>query len=189
MKYHKHFAKRSEYIVTSRSRLSKLLKEFEEKGIFLRTKESDYKMISSKRPRRTKFEEKRVGYPSAYKLESKVEDYIRILSNPKALEFINKKLLKHGSLEKAYDLIFRNAIELFKNSGEGFFDFLFMFKRLFPNVDPTIIPDPKLARQAINSAKEQDLEALRKDFVNHFLENPEASVFFVFSLTKFEDNI
>ncbi len=141
------------------------------------------------RPRRTKFEEKRVGYPSAYKLESKVEDYIKIFSNPKALELVNKKLVKHGSLEKAYDLIFRDAIELFKNSGEEFFDFLFMFKRLFPNLDPATIPNPKLVQQAINSAKEQDLEARRKEFVNHFLENPEASVFFVFSLTKFENNI
>jgi hypothetical protein len=176
---------------SNRSRLSKLLKEFEEKHIFIGIsgKKNIKKQSPKSIPRQLKGgEPKREGYLKVYKLTSTVEDYIKILSDSQALDIINKRLVKHGSLKKAYDLIFKNAVDLFKNIDERFFDFLLMFKILIPNLDPTTIPDPKLAKEAIRSAGKEELEQRRKEVVQRLLENPSANVFFIFSLTHLDDN-
>jgi hypothetical protein len=181
----------TEELTSNPSRLSKILKEFDKKRIFLSKEgKKNIKRHSPKSyPRKSKGGEgRREGYPKAYGPESTIEGYTKILSNPKALDVINKRLVKHGALKMYYDLLTKSALELFRNMDERFFDFLLLFKILIPNLDPAKIPDPKLAKEAINSAREQELEQGRKEVVQRLLQNPNASVFFVFSLTKFEDN-
>ena len=82
--------------LNSRSRLSKLLKDFETAGVILSIKgKKKIKKESPKSiPRKPKIgKERREGYPIVYKLTSAVEDYKKMLSNPQALYLINKKLI------------------------------------------------------------------------------------------------
>ena len=56
-----------------------------------------------------------------------------------------------------------------------------MFKAPFPEIDASTMPDPKLFQQSINSLGEQELEKIRNETLQYFLENPNASLFFIFS--------
>lgn len=171
--------------------LTKVLNEFVNVGILepIKTK----KEIKNKSPksisRKPKAGEgRRVGYPIIYKLEGTIEDYKKILSNPQAVSLIHERLLKHGILREAYDLFSKNVFYVFKKGDKKLYDFLKMFSELFPNIDRNTIPDSDLFQQAINLAGEEELEELRKVMVRYLLENPYASIFFIFSLSKFKGN-
>jgi hypothetical protein len=181
----------TEELEPNTSRLSKILREFEKEHIFLAGEgKKNIKRKSPKSyPRGSKGGEgRRAGYPKAYGSESTIEDYAKILSNPEALNLINERLVKHRALKKYYDVLTESAFELFKNMDQRLFDFLQMFKVLVPNLDPATIPDPKLAKEAINSVGKEELEQRRKEVVQRLLENPSANVFFIFSLTHLDDN-
>lgn len=61
----------------------------------------------AKRPRR-------VGAHTITKLTKTVEDYRRVLSNPKAIDFINCRLLKYGLLKEMYSTIIRESFHAFR---------------------------------------------------------------------------
>jgi hypothetical protein len=58
------------------------------------------------------------------KLTRSVEDYKRILSNPRTLDLINNKLLKHKLLGKMYSTIIREAFSAFEKGDESFYNAL-----------------------------------------------------------------
>jgi len=120
------------------------------------------------------------------KLTATVQDYKTILSNPQALDLINTRLRKHGILKKAYDLISKNAFYAFKKGDVKMYDFLETFKELFPDLDPSVIPDSKVFREGIKAAERKTMERMRKELVQHLLNTPINSIFFIFSLAKLE---
>jgi hypothetical protein len=128
------------------------------------------------------------GPPVIKKLKPKVEDYRKILSNPKALAIINNKLIKYGKLEKAYNIIAKKAFYFLKEGGKNEYDFLQVFKVLLPtdlSINNTML-DVKSFQEGFNAISEEDLGEYRKQFVQYLLENPSAGIFFIFNLAKFE---
>jgi hypothetical protein len=166
---------------------SKLLKEFENRGIFSsirgrkRIKQESPQSIERK-PKAGKA--RREGYPIVYKLTGSVKAYREILSNPQCIGIINNRLRKYGILEKTYDLISKQAFYVFKTGDEKMYDFLQTFKAMFPKLDPNVMPNSKVFREQINALGEKELEKLRKELVQHLLETPSSSVLLIFSLTK-----
>ena len=166
---------------------SKLLKEFENRGIFSSIKGK--KKIKQESPKSVERKPKvgkarREGYPVVYQLTGTVQEYKKILSNPQCVHVINNRLQKYGILEKAYDLISKYAFYIFKKGDEKMYDFLQTFKVLFPKLDPNVVPDSKVFREQINALGEKELEKLRKELVQHLLKTPSSSVILIFSLTK-----
>jgi len=172
--------------------LSKVLKEFEDAGIiFSIIGKKEIKKRSPKsvprKPKDSMYEERRLeGPPVVKKLTATVQDYKTILSNPQALDLINTRLRKHGILKKAYDLISKNAFYAFKKGDVKMYDFLETFKELFPDLDPSVIPDSKVFREGIKAAERKTMERMRKELVQHLLNTPINSIFFIFSLAKLE---
>jgi hypothetical protein len=176
-----------ETFLNSRSTRSKLLKEFENKGIFSSTrgKENIKRELQKNVKRKPKEERvKHEGYTIKYKLTDTVKEYKKILSNPKCVYVINDTLRKYGILEKAYDLIIKQAFYFFKTGDEEMYDFLQTFKAVVPNMDSNMAPDPKKFKERINAIKGKELEKHRKKLVQHLLENPSSCVLLIFSLTK-----
>lgn len=174
-----------------RSTRSKLLKEFENHGIFSSIqgkKKIEHESHKSVERRRKGAKDKREGYPIVYKLTGTVKEYKEILSNPKCLHVINNRLQRHGILEKAYDLISKHAFYVFKKGDEEKYNFLQIFKAMFPKLDLDDVPDPKAFKEQINTLGEKELEKLRKEFVKHLLKTPNSSILLVFSLTKLADS-
>jgi hypothetical protein len=186
------YRKSMEDFLANSPNLSKVLKEFEDAGIiFTITGKKEIRDKSPKSiPRKPKVEtyekEKLVGPPVVKKLTSKPEEYVKIISNPQALDIINKRLIKYGKIEKAYNLIFKNAITFLQEGDEKTYDFLQGFKALYPNIGGGEILDPTQFKQNINHITEQELESLGKQFVRYVLDNPNGTLFFLFSLAKFE---
>jgi hypothetical protein len=115
----------------------------------------------------------------------KVEGYKKVLSNPRALALINNKLIRYGELEKAYNIITKQAFYFLKKGGEKEHDFLHAFKILPLPTDLLAnngMLDPKSFQERINAISEEELEEWRKQFVRYLLENPSAGIFFIFSL-------
>ncbi len=163
------------------------MKEFEYRGIFSSIKgKKEIKLKSSKSvPRRPKLgKARREGYPIIYKLKGTVKEYRKILSNPQSVCLINKRPQKYGILEKAYDMISKNAFYVFKKGDEKIYDFLHTHKVLFPNLDQNAIPNSKSIGKQFNTAGKKDLEKLRKALIQHLMDTPISSVFLIFSLSK-----
>src|SRR5215218_6107697 len=96
----KTLAKESQHYLNSPD-LSKVLKSLKNAGLFLHTtgKQNIKKQSPESIPRKQKTgEPRREGYYSIYKISNKVEDYKKILSNPQAVELINKTLKESGVL-------------------------------------------------------------------------------------------
>ncbi|HEY7572308.1 MAG TPA: hypothetical protein VH796_13155 [Nitrososphaeraceae archaeon] len=110
------------------------------------------------------------------------------MSNSRCVYVVNDRLRKYGILEKAYDLITKQAFYYFKTKDEKKYDFLQTFKVIFPNLDSNTVPDPKTFKERINATKSKELENIRKELVQHLLENPSSCVLLIFSLTKLADS-
>jgi hypothetical protein len=187
----KFLIKGSEDIFLNRlSTRSKLLKEFENRGIFSSLRGKKKIKLESKSVVRkpTIRKDRRAGYPIVYKLTSTVQEYKKILSNSRCVYVVNDRLRKYGILEKAYDLITKQAFYYFKTKDEKKYDFLQTFKVIFPNLDSNTVPDPKTFKERINATKSKELENIRKELVQHLLENPSSCVLLIFSLTKLADS-
>ena len=76
---------------------------------------------------------------------------------------INRRLLKYGILEKAYDLISKQAFYFFKTGGEKEYNFLQTFKAMFPKLDPNVVPDPNAFKEQINTLGEKNWKNLEKN--------------------------
>ena len=85
---------------------------------------------------------------------------------------------------KKHDLITKQAFYFFKTGYEENYDFLQTFKEVVPNLDSDMIPDPKTFKERINATKGKELKKIRKEFVQHLLENPSSCILLIFSLTK-----
>ena len=102
---------------------SKLLKEFENRGISFsikgkkKIKQESPKSISRK-PNVGKAKARHEGYPIVYKLTGTIQKYKEILSNPQCVAIINNRLQKYCKLEKTYDLITKQAFYAFKKGDE-----------------------------------------------------------------------
>jgi len=178
---------RQRALLTNESMMSKVLKNFDDDGITLKIKGD--KDIKAQSPRSVKRKPKvgkprRVGPHIISKLTTTVEDYKRILSNSKALGLINRKLLNYGLLGEVYSKIIKESFHAFQNGDENFYNYLNMFKSLFPNVADTSLLDPKLFQVRIKQLTEAKMENLQKEAIAHLVENPSYPVFFIFSLYK-----
>lgn len=179
-----------QHLLHNESLMSKVLKNFENDGVIFKIKEK--KNIKLQSPKSIKRKPK-VGKPRhvgpyiVSKLTRSVEDYKRILTNPRALDLINNKLSKHKLLGKMYSTIIREAFNAFENGDENFYNALKMFKAIFTDVDDTSLPDPKLFQEQIKLLSEGDKENLAQQTKAHFLENPNYPIFFIFSLYKLTD--
>jgi hypothetical protein len=141
------------------STLSKVLKEFDDVHIFSRIKgKKEIKQKSPKSIRRKpkSTEAKHQGYPIVRKVTNTVEQYEKILSNPKAVNLINRNLLKYGKLKKVYELISDDVFNIFRRAGPEFYNFLLIFGEIFPEIDTKMISNPQLFRDAINSVSEDN---------------------------------
>jgi hypothetical protein len=170
---------------------TKLYQEFENRGVFYSIK--DKKNIKRESPKSIERKPKagrarREGRQIVYKLTGSFLEYKKILSNSQCVYVINDRLRKYGTLEKAYDLISKQAFFFFKTGDKKEYDFLQTFKAMSPNPDPNDVLDPKAFREHINALGEKELERLRKEFVKHLLNTPSSSVFLIFSLTKIADS-
>jgi hypothetical protein len=175
----------------NQSTLSNVLKEFEDINILFRIKgKKNIKSQSSKSIKRKPKagEAKRQGYPIVRKVTKTLKEYERILSNPNAVNLINTDLIKHGRLKKVYELLFSDVLNIFKKAGPEFYDFLPIFGEIFPEVKTDTTPNPQLFQDAIKSVGQDELEQMKKEFVNHLLENPLSGIFFIFSLAGLENN-
>jgi len=114
-----------------------------------------------------------------------VEDYKRVLSNPNALDLINRRLLKYGLLKKAFSTIIRESFYAFKVGDEDFYNILKMFGSLFPNAGVTFLPDPKLFQEQFKALSDTEIENLQQQAIAYFVDNPRYPIFFIFSLYKF----
>lgn len=174
-------------LLHNESLMSKVLKNFEYDVISRIKGDKDIKAQSStgisrkpkaKRPRR-------VGAHTISKLTRTVEDYTRILSNPKAIDLINRRLLNYGLLRETYSTIIRESFHAFKKADENFYNNLKMFKGLFPNINDDSMPDSKLFQERIKALSDTEMENLQQEVLTYFVENPNYPVFFIFSLYKF----
>jgi len=68
---------------------------------------------------------------------------------------------------------------------KDFYDNLGMFRDLFPNVDITSLPDPKLFQKQIKALSGTEMENLQQQAIAHFIDNPHYPIFFIYSLYKF----
>jgi hypothetical protein len=119
------------------------------------------------------------------KLKPTIEEYRQILSDPKAVELVNRTLLKDGLLREVYSTIVRGSFHAFTKGDESFYNALEKFKILFPNVDNTSLPEPKLFQERFKSLSEGEMESLQEKTITHFVKNPSFPIFFIFSLSKF----
>lgn len=173
--------------LNNESVMSKVLKNFERNGVIFKIKGKKEIKAQSPRSLRRKLKTgrpRRVGHPIISKLTKAVEDYKRILSNPKALGIINHNLLKYRLVEKTYSEMIQEVFDAFKKGDKKFFNALKMYRTSFPNIDDGSLPDPELFQKRINSLSDAELKSFQQQTVNHFLKNPSTSIFFIFSLSK-----
>jgi hypothetical protein len=185
------FKESGDTFLNRRSTRSKLLKEFENLGIFSTIKGK--KKIKQESPKSIERKPKvgkarREGLPIVYKLTGSILEYKKILSNPQCVLIINNRLRKYGILEKAYDLITNQAFYFFKIGDEREYDFLQIFKTMFPQLDPNVVPDSKAFREQNNALGQKELEKYRKELVQHLLKTPSHSILLIFSLTKLAES-
>jgi hypothetical protein len=174
-------------LLHNESLISKVLKNFENDDVISRLRwdkdiNTQSSTATSRKPKAKRL--RRRGLHTISKLTKTVEDYRKVLSNPKALDFINCKLLKYGSLREVYSTIIRESFHAFKVGDEGFYNILKMFGTLFPNVDITSLPDPKVFQELFESLNQEEKESLQKQAMAYLLGNPSYPVFFIFSLYK-----
>lgn len=180
--------KHQQNLLKNESLMSKVLKNFDNDGITFRIRGNKNIKINSsagisrkpkaKRPRR-------VGAHTISNLTRTIEDYKRVLSNPKGLDLINSRLLKYGLLKEMYSTTIRESFHAFKLGDEDFYNILKMFGVLFPNVDITSLPDRKLFQEQIKALNDTDIENLQQEVVIYLVENPHYPIVFIYSLYKF----
>ena len=175
-------------LLKSESLMSKVLKKFDNGDITIRIRgDKDIKEQSpagnSRKPKTKML--RRVGTHTISKLTKPIENYKRILSNPKALNLINCRLLKYGSLKETYSTIVKESFQAFKVGDENFYNNLKMFRELFPNINYASMPDSKLFEERIKALSDTELENLQNQAIIYFVENPHYPIFFIYSLYKF----
>lgn len=171
--------------------LSKVLKLFENAGLLLniRGKQNIKQQAPKSLPRKQKTgEPRREGSYSLYKTSNKVEDYKKILSNPHAVELINKTLMesKPDLLEKAYYTMFMNSFHTVKKGNER-------MDKLFTRSIPTSVASETINTSNWNtfieyllSLDKTQLEELAKELTYRLLKNPYSPLFLVLSLPEWE---
>ena len=184
----KILAKESQHYLKSPD-LSKVLKLLKNAGLFLNTPgKQNIKQQSPKSiPRKQKTgEPRREGYHSIYTISNKVKDYKKILSNPQAVEHINKTLKESGVLEKAYYNLFMNSYHAIKKGNER-------MDKLFTQSIPTSVGSETISPSNWNIFREQllslnttQLEEKAKESTDRLLENPYSPLFLVLSLPEWE---
>jgi hypothetical protein len=180
-----------ELFLKNKSTLSQVLKEFENKNFLFKIegkKNIKYESPKSIKRKPKVGEAKRQGYPIVRKVTGTVEEYERILSNPKAVNHINKNLSDFGILKKVYILLSNDVFNMLEKADQKFYHFLPIFSEIFPEIKTNMIPDPQLFQNAIKSAGQDEIKHLKKEFIDHLLENPLSSIFFIFSLAGLENN-
>jgi hypothetical protein len=168
-----------------------VLKEFEDKNTLFRMegkKSIKYRFPKSIKRKSEAREAKRPGYPIVRKVTDTIEEYERVLSNPNAVNLINKNLSNFGRLKEVYKLLSNDVFNILEKADPEFYGFLPIFSEIFPGIKIDTIPDPQLFQNAIKSVGQDELKSMKKEFVNHLLENPFSSIFFIFSLARLEDN-
>jgi hypothetical protein len=146
------------------STLSKVLREFEDAHIFFRIKgKKEIKQKSPKSIRRKPKagEARREGYPLVHSVTSTIKDYERILSSPNAVSLINSKLLKYGKLGEVYELLSKDAFDVFKEADLGFYNLLPVFGEIFPEINTDSMPNPQQFQEAIKSVGQDSLDQLK----------------------------
>ncbi|MGC1134230.1 MAG: hypothetical protein WA941_15495 [Nitrososphaeraceae archaeon] len=174
-------------LLYNESLMSKVLKNFENDDVISRIGwdkdiNSQSSTGTSRKPKAKRL--KRKGPHTISKLTKTVEDYKRVLTNPNALDLINRRLLKYGLLKEMYSTIIRESFHVFKVGDKDFYDNLKIFRELFPNVDSTSLPDPKFQEQ-FKALSDTEREYLQQQTINHFIDNPYYPIFFIYSLYKF----
>ena len=177
--------------VKNKSTLSNVLKEFEDKNILFKIEGK--KNIKHESPKSIKRkpkvgEAKHQGYPIVRKVTGTIKEYERILSNPNAVNRINKNLSNYGILKKVYTLLSNDVFNMLEKADPKFYHFFPIFSEIFPEIKTDTIPNPQLLQNAIKSAGQDELKCMKKEFVDHLLENPLSSIFFIFSLAGLENN-
>jgi hypothetical protein len=169
------------------SLMSKVLKNFENDDVISRIEwDKDINAQSSTDiPRKPKAKRlRRKGPHTISKLTKTVEDYKRVLSNPKAIDYINCRLLKYSPLKKMYSTIIRESFRAFKVGHEDFYNNLKMFRVLFPNIDDDLISYSKKFQERIITLSDTKLEKLQQQIITYLVENPHYPIFFIYSLYK-----
>jgi hypothetical protein len=184
MLYEKH----QHDLLKNESLMSKVLKNFDNDGITFRIRGDKNIQINlsagiSRKPKAKR--PRRVGAHTISNLTRTIEDYKRVLSNPKGLDLINSRLLKYGLLREMYSAIIRESFHAFNVGDENFYNILKMFGVLFPNVDITSLPDRKLFQEQIKALSDTDTKNLQHEAVTYLVENPHYPILFIYSLYKF----
>ena len=178
---------RQQALLTNESMMSKVLKNFEDDGITLKIRgDKDIKLQSPRSIQRKRKvgKPRRVGPHIVSKLTTTVEDYKRILSNSKATDLINRRMLNYGLLREVYSKIIKESFHAFQNGDESFYKSLDMFKSLFPEHDE-LMPDSKLFHEQMRLLTNEEIENLQDQAMTHLIENQSYPIFFIFSLYKF----
>ena len=174
-------------LLTNESMMSKVLKNFEDDGITFKIRgDKDIKIQSPRsiQRRRKVGKPRRVGPHIVSKLTTTVEDYKMILSNSKATDLINRRMLNYGLLREAYSKIIKESFHAFQKGDENFCKNLDMLKPLFPEHDESM-PDAKLFQEQMRLLTNEELENLQDQALVHLIENQSYPILFIFSLYKF----
>lgn len=158
-------------------KLSRLRKELEAVEVLetIHGKKNIKKESPMSFPRKPKTgEPKRVGPPILYRTSKRVKDYMKILSNPKASTYITRMLLKFANLDKAYDLMSKNAFYFLNKGDENYYNI--MAKYVEATYPEEIDKDQEANIRALSSIfqghKEEIMEMIRKEFIRFLRENP-----------------
>jgi hypothetical protein len=182
--------KHQQDLLRNESLMSKVRKKFDNDGITFRIRgdkniRAQLSIDTSRKPKAKR--PRRVGTHTISKLVSTVEDYKRVLSNPKALELINCRLLKYPLLKETYSTIVRESFYAFKVGDQDFYNNLKMFRELFPTIDDDPISYSKLFQEQIRALSDTEMENLQQQTITYLIDNPHYPVIFIYSLYKLEN--
>jgi hypothetical protein len=179
---------RQQDLLNNESLMSKIMKNFDNDGITYRIRgdmniKAQSRTSNSRKPKAKR--PKRVGAHTISNLTRTIEDYKRVLSNPKGFDLINRRLSKYGLLKEMYSIIIRESFHAFKVGDENFYNILNMFRELFPNINYFSMPDSELFKEQIKALNDTEIECLQQEAIKYFIENPNYPIIFIYSLYKF----
>jgi len=139
---------------------------------------------------------KREGFYSVHKITEDLATLNKVISNPKAMELIYKKLKKHGVLQKFYLFNGLAVMYALREGDENMFQLATVgAQEIVKNnpeaqaaLDKAGLDSKQIQHSAwepiknyLLSQKEEELEKLVKEMVEHLLENPiDRSIFLLY---------
>lgn len=181
------FLKKESEAHLTESALSKTLAQLKESRILesVQGKLNIHQKFPNLYPRGRGKSEKTKGFPIRYKITDNVKDYIRVLNDPATLELINQNLSSYSLLGEFYRTVSNDILDLILEHGDPTtYEF---FSIAMTPLNPDKIPsqsDWDVFRDKLSKLSNERREELVNEMTTAFLQNPQALLFLLFSLTQ-----